>query len=423
MSTNVTPKSVQRMLVRTAVIAGILAGTIFGYNWLRGQKGDLDLGTADTKGWVAAIQSKDGKDQLVVIKPDGKIVEAPGYTEGKTDRDPVWRPDGNRIVFSSDREEGAYNIFRWNLATEKVERRSIGKIGKSQPSFAPGDANGQNPLFVYGGTVWELDLKEGKGEKIVPPDTGNAAVDLNDESASASVGKFGEGAELKIRYAKYLKEKAGVIYIRRGESEESALFQANVEGLSEEEAKKKGAPISLAMAERIYLDTHPTKDMVAITIQGLRFSDKNVPKEYIKNGRLVLPYKNSVFLVDLATQNAIALAQTPDDKVAFGKIVFSPDGSRFALVLGTRIDGEFHGKAIFSASASEAGKTDGKPVYGDPAAEVNDPSWTADGKSIVFTRTEGSTRDVCQVDLSGTGFKNLTNGKGKFSSPVVSPQK
>ncbi|MFX9042746.1 hypothetical protein ABTN45_20195, partial [Acinetobacter baumannii] len=72
----------------------------------------------------------------VAIKPDGTIVESPDFVKGSRDRDAVWRPDGNRIFFSSDREEKAFNIYRWNLATNKVVRRTLGKIGKTDPSFS-----------------------------------------------------------------------------------------------------------------------------------------------------------------------------------------------------------------------------------------------------------------------------------------------
>ena len=57
------------------------------------------------------------------------------------DRQPDWSPDGERIVFSSDRwpggRRGRYNLFLYEVATEQIAALSRGEHNDGQPRWSP----------------------------------------------------------------------------------------------------------------------------------------------------------------------------------------------------------------------------------------------------------------------------------------------
>lgn len=423
------------MLLRTALLGLILAGLVTGYQALMSKKGDLtDVGTADTKDWIAAIEEQEAGAQAVVIKPDGTVLKSANYVSGALDRDLAWRPDGNRLFFSSDRarneKEKASNIFRWNLANDQVEQRSVGKIGKTQPSFAPGEEPGKEltPLFCYGGTVWELDPNEGKGIKIIPSADGSRqVVDVNEESKG--VGGFGEGSELKIRYARYLYGKKGILYIRRTETGESVWFQADTAGLSAEQMATKGQAQLLATGEKCAFDVSPTEDIAVITTLSFSIPEgQSPPKEFIKDGKLVLPFRHSITI--FSPEKGLAqMISSGDDKVAFGQPSFSPDGKQVAVLIGPFVEGDIRPRAIVSMPPAPNIVNQVTPILPnqgqkiDARSEISSLGWHPSGSKLLFVQRVEGKKDICTVGADGSGYKNLTEGKARYSSAVYSPQK
>lgn len=224
MQTTQLPKILQRKRNVWAILALVIVALVYGYQWLKDRDADIDIGSVSSKGWISMISMKDTGSVAAILKPDGTILEAPGAKPESSDRDLVWRPDGNRIFFSSDREGGAYNIYRWNLSTNVVMRRTLGKISKSDPSFLP-DPKDTDPLFIYGGLPWQLDPKSGKAEKIYPAESKEkkGEVNLNEEGAGESVGGFGMGAEIKARTARYIGDREFIAFIRKFEEGEQLI--------------------------------------------------------------------------------------------------------------------------------------------------------------------------------------------------------
>jgi TolB protein len=50
------------------------------------------------------------------------------------------------------------------------------------------------------------------------------------------------------------------------------------------------------------------------------------------------------------------------------------------------------------------------------------PSWSPDGRQIVFSRSHNNDKDICTVFKNGTGFRTLYRIKDHQASPEWSPR-
>ena len=79
------------------------------------------------------------------------------------ERDPDWAPDGETIVFTSDRtpfgREGKYNIFSYNIKTHDIRYLTYGKESYYSPHFSP---DGKNLMFASdldgARNVWMMNI-------------------------------------------------------------------------------------------------------------------------------------------------------------------------------------------------------------------------------------------------------------------------
>src|SRR5271157_1241476 len=89
------PKMQQTIALRFAL--GLLAVAVLLFAWYyikRLTAGGLDVGHTDTAGWIVALRQTGSGEQVVAIKPDGTVLDSPGYRDGALDSDATWRPDG-----------------------------------------------------------------------------------------------------------------------------------------------------------------------------------------------------------------------------------------------------------------------------------------------------------------------------------------
>jgi Tol biopolymer transport system component len=157
--------------------------------WLSGQSQDTRLEWVDREGRRLATLGEPGKFGQIALSPDGRRVAAeiagadgrfdlwvvdvargvPSRltTDPANDRDPVWSPDSQQIVYSSD-ASGDQNLLRKGLQGSEPPAPLPGGIGQT-----PGDrdiakawiAGGNTLLYLTIGperTLWKVSL-DGKG--------------------------------------------------------------------------------------------------------------------------------------------------------------------------------------------------------------------------------------------------------------------
>lgn len=420
-SSSEQPKILRRMVIRFSILALVLAGIIFGFMKFREVSQDIDLpANNETEGFIAAIQIKETGTQVVVIKPDGSILESPGWRDEVNDGEPSWRPDGNRLFFVSNREDNAQNVFRWNIDGNAINRRTVDSRSKSAPIWpaANGDEPSRSGLVVTGKLVLEFNATEGSMRQILPP-IQRELTSSDPERGGPEVGsiyrKLQDNASFKT--AMLSPDRRFIYAIMRQESDELLIVQ----DLFEDKA-----PIPIAMAQQLEIDVHPTSGAVVYCALDFRLVDPaSAPAEFIQDdGSIKLPFRHVLAYYDPTkppeeAQKLIITSLENDSAFRWPKC--SPDGELIALQAGQfGGPGRFDSKGILRVPIKEAAGNEVRKIYEGPAMEH---AWTPESRGLVFVQTVSATdRAIFRMNLDGTGLQNLTEGKGRFAFPSVSPK-
>ena len=428
------PKMLQRIMLRLAL--GLLAVAVLLFSWTQFKKyitSGADTGHTITIGWIAALRQTGSGEQAVAIKPDGAVLDSPGYPDGARDRDVTWRPDGDRIYFSSDRDaqSKSLQIYRWNPAGQgTVDQRSSGKLAQERPSFQqnnppPGD---YTMLMIKAGVVVEFNPNDGSAHQRVPVESSTPT--KAGEEGQGMGTQFGSNYEhlgTSFREAHWCKNRKYVVGIMHADEGET-LVVICVEPGSTPGAIDDGQPHGIIKGDHIDMAVDPASGNIAYAVNGFQFINPNeVKPEMIVNGKLHKPFRNFLGLLnpdDLTASGPIAIwrigdspATQPD--VAFAEPQVSPDGTQVAFVLGSDTKDGFTSKAIVIAPFAVGGGSAGKPIFG---GNVGSPTWSPDGKQLAFIVINPDHHgDIDVMDMSSFTSKVLTLGKGDFSSPRFSP--
>ncbi|CAN5410939.1 hypothetical protein BH11ARM2_BH11ARM2_35560 [soil metagenome] len=419
------PKILQKMLLRTVLLAAMLAALFYAYNWTRERKGDFDIAPADTKGWTLAVKVQTDGQQVVAVKPDGTIVENAGWTAGTVDRDAVWQPDGNRAFFVSDRDAPgnpkgakAFNIFRWNPVTNgEPDQRTVGTRSRSDPAFPMQPVEGPvTALITSGGFVQEFDAKDRSTRQILPP-VGNEVATSNDEGGAAASSQFsafyGELGN-SFRTARWLHGKDFIAAVMRRDEGEVLVIQ-DMRPTSDGKFKR---PLVPAAGERIDLAVDPKSGNLVFSVMGFAFPPgQPVPDQFKKGNTITVPFKNALFRVD--PEKGMEPPVAASNVAAFAHPVISPDGSQIVMVVGQFADGAITPKQL-SILPNQSGAAPAQATLVE--GEVYEPVWSKDGSRILYAKRTSGSRSIFEIGKDGSGERNLTGGKGDFANPAPSPQ-
>ncbi len=425
--TNIQPLMNKKMMVRTAILVGlmgILIGAVYFYNK---NKDDWDdLAKADTNGWLTAIESGADGDQVVFVKPDGTIVHDKSYVAGSYDRELTWSPDGNKAFFISDRLKDAksgtrsVHVFRWNASNEESQARTSVGRSRSNPTFPVGEgAASDTVLLVSGGEVLELDPKTKTTSVVLPPRTseGGKVAGEGEGKQGAFASAYGD-IGTSFRLARWCKGKQWIAAIMHREEGDILVCQSMTQ-----HDGKYDPPIPLVAGEHIDLTVSPATGAIFFAVRDFQWPTKEPPKEWVKEGKVTRPFAHIIgsFDMDPKSQSKVVLV-APSEKICFGSPAVSPDGKQIIAVVG-----DYSGDGGISPNGLLIMPSE--PVRGiEPKGLVrgliSDPSWNPNGHQILFLkRDQDNVRSIFRVTPdSSSPPEPLTKGKLNYSTPLFSPQ-
>lgn len=420
------PKINQKLVLRTAIGMLVLAALIFGFQYLRGRKKDLtDIGTVNSAGWIAAVEQEPEGSRVVYFDANHDIHRSPEHKEGSLEEDPLWRPDGNRIYFSSDKKDGIFQIYRWNLATGAVENRAPSHVSRTSPAVDPFDDNGL--LFLQSGLGYKLDVLSGKSTRVFPPVEHNRdEKEQQDEDATAPQSRggfdYGMGERYKLKRAKWL-DRHWLLGVQRLENGEALIAQTT--DLRENSLQPF---ILLVSGKKVMFDIVPDTGEIMCGVAGFEFNaNQPVPQTFVKNGKVEKPFKFVLFKGKLEdyvkgfaemAQHHILMASQKDNE-GFSDLKISPDGKWVAICLA-----ESDPDQVVRPTSLVVYPVD--PKAGQPSgllqAPVYDPTWSPDSETLAFTIREGENQLVYTIARTGGEPKRISPDHGIFTTPKFSPQ-
>lgn len=418
------PKTVQRLLLRTAMLLFTLAALFFGFRYFQRVSQDVagNLGSASTVGQIAAIQFQKDGSEAVIIKGQ-EIKGTSSWKPGSTDRDITWSPDGHFLYFVSDRKDNGFHVLRWSPDSSDAEARTVGRRSRSNPAFATGQTDPEanaTMLLVSAGVIQEFDPIKQSNPQVLPP----IGAEITQSKGGDEQGTEGQFAAMygslgsSFRVARWCKGKKFIAAIMRREQGEVMIIQSMtpVEG-------RMPAPIAVAAGDRIDLDVNPKDGSVVYSVQGWRWpSVEQIPPEFRKGNHITTPVRHQLAVVDPESKTGgMMLGASKDDKSAFGAPAISPDGSTVIVTVGGySTEQQLDPMGLIAMPIRQFGIQGQTPLV---RGAVYEPSWSPDGSQIAFARRDkDGHRTIYTISKSGGSERNVTGGKGDFAYPKFSPQ-
>lgn len=383
---------------------------------------DPDTGSRDTRGLLLATEILDEGAHAMLIKEDGTTEPCPNYKAPSTDKVPVWRPDGQRAFFLSDRQEGAFLIHRWNVAKDSSEARSAGTRSVTNIYWGPfGETKNEEALVTVGGFVLSYNPRLGTTTQILPPVA--KVRGTNDEGGNTDqfqvlYQRLGSSFK-EAKWAGNHDEIAAVMNTEDGR--EVMIIQSLIPKKDPMGNMSLTPPQVITAAKRIDFDID-IKGRVAVAILGFDVVDKeNPPPELVKNGKFVKPYENGIVMFDPsqdpATLQPIVLSNVAE--LGFDRPKISPDGSSVIALVGKwSNDSQFATEALIGMPFAAGGGSQAAPIY---KGNVVEAVWHPGGRKVAIVQRDGRTSNIYTMDADGQNIKQLTNGKS-FGSISYSPQ-
>lgn len=132
---------------------------------------------------IVYMSNQGGDMEIYVATTDGRNQRA--LTDNDVeDRFPAVSPDGSRILFESDREDGVWQIFVMNIDGSDVQQLTGGSQGAFRPTWSP---DGQQVAYLSGSplNIFVMDI-DGRNPRQITFETmtvGSVSWSINDELA------------------------------------------------------------------------------------------------------------------------------------------------------------------------------------------------------------------------------------------------
>lgn len=407
-----------KLLVKTIVGVIVIAALFTGYRAFNEFSADPDLGDFNSVGALATIETSREGSRAVIFTTDGKRIDPPKSSKSDAqDVEVSWTADGQRLFLSSNRESASFTIHRWNPVSEKLEARGLAGRSQGAPFFAPGEGRG-DALVVSGGYVLEYNQRLRTTRQLLPPVLKEATTTEEGGGRASPLDAIYQRFGTSFRFARWAEDRQSIWAIMRGDEGEAALWNR----LGTDEQGNLLPPVPVIRGRHIEMATAPGGKIVVL-VRYLEFPPDEIPEQFIKNGKVELPWRHGLLLVTVTSEGRLQtemIGTFPADmKEAFSDLAVSPDGSRLAVVVGeVRDDRSFQPRGLVVMPAAAGGVQQATPLV---EGQVGRPAWSPDGRHVAFVKREGQFNNIYRIDVE-TGAESKVSTDGQFDYPVFSPQ-
>lgn len=416
----------KKLAIRAAILIVSMVLLFTGYQWFQSWSLDPENeAKVDTAGAIAALEMTGSDPKAVVFLADGTEKSAPALPEGRQDREISWGATGSHVFISSNREDDSFNIYRWNPISGAFDRRSQGTRSKAAPFFVlDGTVESQRRgLVTGGGAVSIFDPKMMTMEQILPP------LEIGVDSSDDGGGMVGpmSGAYKSIgdsfKSARYIGGNKLIYTLMRREGGE-VLVVSNLEPVQRPDGTMSPPPpMPILAGRKLAWDVAPNGAAV-VAINDFQWPDPDqVPPDFVKNGEATTPFRHALMSLPSPTggagQQQGPIVVFPDSGQKAGDLSVSPDGSMVAVVIGVEKDENFVPQGLIVFPNMPGGGQQGVPIS---EGAISAPSWSPDGKELVYLKTSGGKRGIFRVSATGGVEKRVGKTDKDYRSPKFSPQ-
>ncbi|GEM_PF-6763335 len=419
----------KRFLNRLILVLVVVVPLVAAFIWIRSKPQGrvwVDIPPVNTKGFVAALRESENGSRLVSIAPDGTVRE-PNGGDSFNDGDFTWHVDGRRLLFISNRsEDGSEQIFSWapDRKADALQETPSGAV-RSAPWCFPLTSE---YLFCSRGDVWAITWPERRLRPVMPPAGKEKVLGGEEQSMVERTGNVSETDQWITSawnsLANDLESEGfesgrlfasgdyfgGVCRTPRG----PVLVIAYMKPGSAPEA----SPMAAEAGESLEISVVPDKPLIAVSVVNFRYPlASQVPQSKRRaDGTFIRDYQNALLVYDMSARKKIAVYASDKPGIALMQPALSPKGDEIAVCLNVDDGGTWKPRALLILPLQSMAFNNGigsTLVQG----EVYDPSWSKDGSQLTYVKGG----DVFVIDRTGQNEKNLTNGKGRFRKPQLSP--
>jgi TolB protein len=421
-----------RIKIYLALIASI-ALTVVYWQWrigygVTGNVRHIDFNTRD---YIAFVRQTEGRSDIYVVRADGEdqrqLTDDKGY-----ERAPAWSPDGKRICYSAQTEEGTGLTYQLFMLGEGTPRQATtGSIDKDMPRWRN---DGKMIAFLSGGAIKTMNPNGEDIEQIYPRPTRSASKAGEEDPANSEV----MANMLSSPINHYRFSPNGMAMAARQETEGENAPAIGQQRWWEKQGNTDDPQSSAIIAEPESVIVLPS---ISGDVKPFLAGDGGAQKVYydwfFDSARMGLSFNTRRF------ESVVFIIRTDDRLlpkqvllfsramlIAVEHLAVSPDGSKVAFELWKQDSAENRtmlGIAVLPTDGKEILRIESAadiakiplPIKG----EAHQPQWSPDSSRLLYWKSSPKGRDIWVSRSDGTNPVNITKGQGDNSDAVWSPLK
>jgi TolB protein len=387
--------------------------------------------------WIVFTSDREGSADLFRVKTDGteleRLTDSPAF-----DDQGAFSPDSRRLVFVSTRSGGTADLWTLDLATRQAKPLTSGAGGDFRPAWSP---DGRWIAFSSdrGST---LPMAHGRWEHlhlvdvyVVHPD-GSGLKRLSEHGNFCGSPKWSGDSRRVVAYCMSAEETL-TYRPARPESGETRLVSFDVDTAAASPVPAgpgvKMAPVVLPSNEIAYVRKDGTSPGIFYgngrsgpqgQVRSASWSPDGTRVVYHKRIQGPLPTRLKMW------------SRNPGYELILTQALpsFDPSGKRFVAT------GPVNGALGRSVAVIDAETGESKTVYQQPGKHALAPQWSPRGDAIIFgfgsfgaftngfhdlfltaqDRVDGGAQ-VAVINPDGSGFRELTSGPANNGFPSMAP--